>query len=69
MHYTAAGLPDIAALFVGLAEDLEERAAHALQEHEREMLRARAGVWREAARVLATTFEAAPAARANAGSY
>jgi hypothetical protein len=48
----APGLADIADMFSGLGEDLELRATHAPQQREREILRARAAVWREAAKLL-----------------
>lgn len=61
-RYSATSLPEIAAAFAGFAEDLEQRAAHAPQPREREILRARAGAWREASRVLsAATLAASPA--------
>jgi hypothetical protein len=49
---TAPGLADIADTFSGFGEDLEARATHAPQQREREILRARAAVWREAAKLL-----------------
>lgn len=48
-------LADLADTFSGFGEDLELRATHAPQQREREILRTRAAVWREAAKVLRAT--------------
>ena len=55
MRYTVTSLAEIGTAFAGFATYLEERATHAPQQREREILRARAGTWREAARVVSAT--------------
>ena len=49
---TAPSLAEIADTFSRFGEDLELRATHAPQQREREILRTRATVWREAAKLL-----------------